>query len=296
MPTFETPTPIVVDVMLTQGDLRIEASDRTDTVVEIRPSDPAKHDDVAAAERTTVELKNGRLSIAAPRSWRRYTWINDGSVDVRIELPTGSELDAQADLGALGVSGRLASCRYRTGLGHIAVDACGAAELRSGAGNVDVGSVNGSIAVKTGSGTVRIERATGSVQVKNSNGDTDLGAVTGAVTVQNANGGITIRRAERDASVKTATGSIRLGAVREGTVDAHTATGDIAIGVARGSAAYLDVSTGYGHVDSDLEATTAPAADARRVRIQARSSYGDVVVHRVRPDHDPDLIEGNPHV
>ena len=42
MPTFDTPEPITVTLELGVGDVRITASDRADTVVEVRPSDPAK--------------------------------------------------------------------------------------------------------------------------------------------------------------------------------------------------------------------------------------------------------------
>ena len=38
MPTFDTPNPISVEVELGVGDIRIEASDRTETVVEVRPA------------------------------------------------------------------------------------------------------------------------------------------------------------------------------------------------------------------------------------------------------------------
>ena len=43
MPTFETPEPISVSLELGVGDVRIAASERTDTVVEVRPSDPPKN-------------------------------------------------------------------------------------------------------------------------------------------------------------------------------------------------------------------------------------------------------------
>ena len=71
MPTFDTPEPISVTVEFGVGDLRIVASDRTDTMVEVRPSDPAKKADVTAAEQTRVEYAGGRLLIKAPKSWRQ---------------------------------------------------------------------------------------------------------------------------------------------------------------------------------------------------------------------------------
>ena len=73
MPTFETPNPITVDVELGVGDIRIDASERTDTVVEVLPSDPDKPGDVTAAEQTRVDLAGDRLVIRGPRGWRQWT-------------------------------------------------------------------------------------------------------------------------------------------------------------------------------------------------------------------------------
>ena len=87
MPTFHTPEPISVTVELGVGNLRIVASDRTDTMVEVRPSDAAKKADVTAAEQTRVEYAGGRLLIKAPKSWRQLTWRGGGeSIDVQVEL------------------------------------------------------------------------------------------------------------------------------------------------------------------------------------------------------------------
>ena len=79
MPTFDTPEPISVTLEVGVGDIRIVASDRTDTIVDVRPSDPAKKSDVTAAEQTRVEYakrkgaRQGAEGVAAvvlPR-WRR---------------------------------------------------------------------------------------------------------------------------------------------------------------------------------------------------------------------------------
>ena len=63
MPTFDTPEPISVTLEVGVGDIRIVASDRTDTIVDVRPSDPAKKSDVTAAELTRVEFADGRLIV-----------------------------------------------------------------------------------------------------------------------------------------------------------------------------------------------------------------------------------------
>ena len=102
MPTFDTPEPISVSVELGVGDIRIEASDRADTIVEVRPSDPAKKADVTAAERTRVEYAGGHLSVKGPSGWRH--WMprrGSESIDVVIGLPAGSRVHAEAGVAAL---------------------------------------------------------------------------------------------------------------------------------------------------------------------------------------------------
>ncbi len=49
MPKFDTPNPISITLDLGVGDARIIASDRSDTLVEIRPRDISRDADVKAA-------------------------------------------------------------------------------------------------------------------------------------------------------------------------------------------------------------------------------------------------------
>ena len=55
MPTFATPEPITVSIELSVGDVRIVASDRTDTTVQVRPTDESRDLDVRDADQTRVE-------------------------------------------------------------------------------------------------------------------------------------------------------------------------------------------------------------------------------------------------
>ena len=70
MPEFGTPQPIAITVDVLLGEVKILASDRTDTVVEVRPSDAAKKDDVHAAQETEVDFAAGQLTVKAPRGGR----------------------------------------------------------------------------------------------------------------------------------------------------------------------------------------------------------------------------------
>jgi hypothetical protein len=123
MPTFDTPEPISLTVDLGVGDVRVVASDLADTVVEVEPSDPSKPGDVTASEQTSVEYANGVLQIKGPKGWKRFSFRGGGeSVDVQIELPTGSRLRGQAGLAGLRCSGTLGESHYKTGGGDITLE------------------------------------------------------------------------------------------------------------------------------------------------------------------------------
>jgi hypothetical protein len=282
MPIFDTPEPIAVSLEIGVGDVRITATDRSDTVVEVRPSDESKRDDVSAAGQTRVEFARGCLTVKAPRSWKRYSPFSDGgSVEVSIELPTGSSLLGEAALAALHASGRLGETSFKSGMGDIAIDDTGTLELRTGAGAISVGHVGGGAYLTTGSGALRVDSIDGTALLKNSNGATWVGEISGDLRVSAANGEIAVDRARAGVVAKTANGDVRLGEVSRGAVVAETAYGAVEVGVADGSAAWLDLSTGYGSVDSDLEAADGPQDGEDTVEVRARSGAGNISIRRV---------------
>jgi hypothetical protein len=71
-----------------------------------------------------------------------------------------------------------------------------------------------------------------------------------------------------------------VGEVARGSVVLGTATGDLDIGIADGTAAWLDVNTGFGHVRNQLDNATQPDETARTVEVRGRTSYGDITIHR----------------
>ena len=281
MPTFDTPEPISVTVEFGVGDLRIVASDRTDTMVEVRPSDPAKKADVTAAEQTRVEYAGGRLLIKAPKNWRQYTFRGDGeSVDVQVELPAGSQLRGETGVAALRCRGRLGECRYKTGIGDIQLERAGAVQLRTGVGDITVERAGGDAELTTGSGSLRIDGIDGTAVVKNSNGDTWIGRVTGDLRVNAANGRISVDQASGTVAAKSANGDVRLGEVAHGAVLAQTAFGKVEIGIRDGVAAWLDLNTRYGIVRNDLDTADRPGAGEEAVEVRARTAFGDITIHR----------------
>ena len=281
MPTFDTPEPISVTVELGVGDLQIVASDRTDTVVEVRPSDAANKADVTAAEQTRVEYASGRLLIKAPKSWRQLTWRGGGeSIDVQVELPAGSHLRGETGVAALRCQGRLGECRYKTGIGDIQLDQAGSVQLKTGGGDLTVDQAVGDAELTTGSGAVRIDRIDGAAVVKNSNGDTWIGEVSGDLRVNAANGRVSVDRAHATVAAKSANGEVRLGEVAHGVVLAQTGFGTVEIGIRDGVAAWLDLNTRFGNVHNHLDAAERPEPGEDAVEVRARTSFGDITIHR----------------
>jgi Toastrack DUF4097 len=263
MPAFDTPGPISAEVELGLGDARISASDRADTVVEIRPTDDSHEADVRAAEQTRVEYSAGQLLVRTPKQRGIGLFGKPGSVDLTIELPSGSHLRGDAGAAAFHCTGRLGECRVRTGVGDITVERmAGPGEISTGTGKVHLGEIDGSAVIK------------------NSNGDCWVGGITGDLRVHTSTGDISVARAQAGIAASTAYGDVRIGEITRGSASLKTAFGEIEIGIRAGTAARLDVSTKFGRILNDLDAAEGPGTSQETAEIHATTSYGDVVIRR----------------
>jgi DUF4097 and DUF4098 domain-containing protein YvlB len=280
MPKYETPEPISVTLELGTGNVRIAASNRTDTVVEVRPSDEADESDVKAAQQVRVDYANGMLRVTGPKARAFDFSRKTRSVDVSIELPSGSQVSAETQMGDIRCAGRLGECRLKASAGNFWLERTGPLRLDTSAGHVTADGITGSAEISTGSGKVQIGEVEGTAVVKNSNGDTTIGAVAGDVQVRAANGDICVERAGAGVDAKTSNGGIRLGEVARGSVVLETAMGDLEIGIAEGTAARLEVNTGFGRMHNLLENATRPEETDETVEVRARTSYGDITIHR----------------
>ncbi|MGH8878631.1 MAG: DUF4097 family beta strand repeat-containing protein [Stackebrandtia sp.] len=280
MPTFDTPEPISATVEPVVGNVRIIASDRADTVVELRPHDASNASDVQAAEQTRVEFSGGALSVRAPKI-RPFEVSNESrSIEVTIELPAGSRVHGSTGLGDLHGTGRLGECRFKSGTGHIQLDHTGELYLHTAFGNVAVERVDGNAEITTGSGRVHVVELDGTAVVKNSNGDTTIGTVTGPVQVRTANGHIMVERATDAVDAKTANGSVKVHEVVRGSVVLETGMGDIEVGIREGTTAWLDVKTRFGRVHNTMDAADAPDPASDNVEVRAHTTFGEITVRR----------------
>jgi hypothetical protein len=282
MPTFATPEPISVAIELVVGEARIVASDRTDTVVEVRPSDPGRELDVKAAAQTRVDYADGTLSVTANRP--RTFFGRSGSVDVTIELPTGSRVSGHAAAADFRCEGRLGECRLKTQSGQLRLDQTGALHLHSSSGKIIVDHATGDVDVTVHSGEVLIREIDGTAVIKNSNGDTNVGTVTGDARLNAANGRISVDHAYGSVVAKTANGDVRIGDVVRGSIVLEAASGDLEVGIRPGTAAWLDVRSLSGNVRNLLDAAEGPGQTDATVEVRARNLSGGITIRRSRLD------------
>ncbi|NEK59932.1 DUF4097 domain-containing protein [Geodermatophilus sabuli] len=262
MPTFDTPAPVHARVDVSGGSLRVRAADRSDTVVEVHPSDPHSSADVQAAQQTRVEYAAGRLLISSPRRPRLHFFGGMPSVEIDVCLPADSVVEVSSLAGDVDCEGRLGDVRVDARYGDIRIDRAAGVHARTAAGDVTVAAVDGDADAGTAYGGIRVHEARGDLRLDSSCGD------------------ITVDRALGSVGATTRYGEVRIGQAVRGSLVLETAYGDVEAGVREGTAAWLDVAAGSGNVRNLLTPTGGPEDAEETVEIRARTAYGDIVIRR----------------
>ncbi|RMI31061.1 hypothetical protein EBN03_20490 [Nocardia stercoris] len=179
MTTFQTTGPITATVDIACGTVTFIAADRSDTVVEVLPTDPAKGRDVKAAEQVTVEFADGALRIESPQPRNQY-FGSSGSLEVTVHLPAGSHVEANTDSCELRGVGRLGDVHFDGAYRRIALDEAASLHLTAVDGDVEVGRVAGPAQITTARGAIRIgEAVRGALVLSTRTGDITVGAAPG---------------------------------------------------------------------------------------------------------------------
>ncbi len=285
--TFNTPSPVAVVLDLYVADVRFAVSDRTDTIVDVRPSDPNKGADVKAAENTRVEYDEATRTVSIVSRKPRSRFVNFStkrpeSIDVVVELPTDSDVRGEADLGDFQADGALGTVVLKTDLGAIRLAETGSLNVKNGVGAITVDGVGGAADVHASSGDIRLGAVDGTADVSNSNGKLWVGVVTGLANVKCANGSVSVDRALTDITAESSNGEVRIGEVVRGKVSASSKNGSVEVGIREGSAAWLELNVGVGRVYNELDSAEAPAdgEPVDRVEIRAFTKLGDITIRR----------------
>ncbi|MFD4376403.1 DUF4097 family beta strand repeat-containing protein [Streptomyces sp. NPDC058486] len=218
MQTFATTAPIATVVALPAGHLRFIAADRADATVEVRPANPTKSRDVKAAEETAVSFTDGVLRITAPEA-KNQIFGQTGSVEITVQLPTGSSVQAKAAAADLRGVGRLGDVTYEAAQGPVKLDEAAAVRLTLQDGDISIGRLAGNAELSTARGDLKIaEAVAGTVVLSTQAGSIAVGAARGTSATLDA--GTTLGRISNTLQNAAGTGA-------ELTIRATTALGDI---------------------------------------------------------------------
>ncbi|MEG8275601.1 DUF4097 family beta strand repeat-containing protein [Streptomyces sp. AHA2] len=218
MQQFPTPKPVTAVLDVPAGRIRFIAADRADTTVEVLPADASKSRDVKAAEQIAVSYADGVLRVTAPAPKNRLLG-SSGAVEVTVQLPSGSRVEARTAAGELRGVGRLGDVTFEGSLGPVKLDETAAARIGVQAGDISVGRLGGPAEVSVQKGDIRIAEAVrGAFTLRTQHGDISVGAAPGVSASLDA--GTTYGRIRN--SLKNADG-----AAAGLTIHATTAYGDV---------------------------------------------------------------------
>ncbi|MDC0770503.1 DUF4097 family beta strand repeat-containing protein [Streptomyces sp. HD] len=179
MQKFDTPAPIAAVLDIPAGRIQFIAADRADTTVEVLPADAAKGRDMKAAEQIEVTYGDGVLRIEAPEPKNRILG-HTGSVEVTVQLPAGSRIEAKSDAAELRGVGRLGDVTFEGGYRSVKLDEAASARLSAHDGNVSVGRLTGPAEISTQQGDIQVTEAVrGTVTLRTEKGDISLVAARG---------------------------------------------------------------------------------------------------------------------
>ncbi|MGW1752535.1 DUF4097 family beta strand repeat-containing protein [Streptomyces sp. NPDC002092] len=179
MQKFDTPAPVFAVLDIPAGRIQFIAADRADTTVEIRPADAAKSRDVKAAEQIDVTYDEGVLRIETPEAKNRILG-NSGSVEVTVQLPAGSRIEARAASAELRAVGSLGDVAFEGAYRQIKIDEAASLRLTAVDGDIEVGRLGGPADISTARGDIRIAEAVGgTVVLSTQSGDISVGAAAG---------------------------------------------------------------------------------------------------------------------
>jgi hypothetical protein len=274
MPTYATPEPVAATVQVAGARVRVTASDRTNTLVLVRPVDEASPADVRVAGKTRVDFAGGQLSVKTTVPGTR-----NGSVDITIDLPRDSSLVAYLAHSRLHADGPLSDCELHLASGQVQLERIGALEANIAGGEASVGHIGGCASIEGGRAfALRIGEVEGTVRLTGGAGQIWIGRALADLDLTSGSGGLDIDRADGSVSARTGDGAIRVGRLTRGQAELLNRSGDIKIGISADTAACVDAHSERGSVLNSAPALESTGAFGDRVTVHARTRYGDIVI------------------
>jgi DUF4097 and DUF4098 domain-containing protein YvlB len=265
---FETHQPIDLVVEIGKGRVRLLATATTETTVDVEGPD---------ADDVVVTFENNQLEVIGPKHGGIFS--KDNRLDVRVNLPTDSNVAVKTGSADIEVGGQVRDGRLKTGSGDIRCDTfAGSASIDTGSGDIEVSEAHAALQVKSGSGDVSVGSCIGDLSVSTGSGDVEIGASNGRTVVKTGSGDLKVVTANADVSLTTGSGDLSIGTARRGRVVAKGASSDVHIGIPAGTPVWTDINTVTGKIRSNLESVGAPGEGQDHIELQARTVSGDITL------------------
>ena len=275
MPTFDTPGPIAATVVVAGAQVRVTASDRTDTVVLVEPIDQASQSDVKVASKTKVDFADGQLSVKTTVSGDK-----DGSVAITIDLPAGSSLVAYLAHSGVHAEGSFGECELHVASGRVQFDRIRALQANISSGEVTIGHIAERATIDGAAFALRISEVNDTVKLTTSAGQTWIGHASADLDLSSGHGGFDVDRADGSVTAKTGDGAIRIGRLTRGQAELSNRSGNIEVGISEGAAARVDATSKRGSVRNSVPSQENPDTSGNQLTVHARTRYGDIIVHQ----------------
>jgi DUF4097 and DUF4098 domain-containing protein YvlB len=275
MPAFDTPGPIAATVVVAGAQVRVTASDRTDTVVMVEPVDKASKKDVKVASRTKVDFAGGHLSVKTTVSGDK-----DGSVAITIGLPASSSLVAYLTHSDVHADGSFGECELHMASGQVRLDRINALQANIAAGEVAVGHIAGRADIDGAAFAMRISEVKEPVKLSSSGGQTWIGHASADLDLSSGSGGFDIDRADGSVTARTGDGPIRIGRLTRGQAELLNGSGNIEVGIGEGTEARVDANSERGSVRNSVPPQENPETSDNKVTVHARTRHGDIIIQR----------------
>jgi hypothetical protein len=275
MPTFDTPGPIDATVVVAGAQVRVTASDRTDTVVLVEPIDQASQSDVKVAGKTKVDFAGGQLSVKTTASGDK-----NGSVVITIDLPAGSRLVAYLSHSSVHADGSFGECELHMASGRAQLDRINALQANIAAGEVTIGHIAERANIDGAAFAMRISEVGDTVKLSSSGGQTWIGHASADLDLSSGHGGFDIDRADGSVTAKTGDGAIRIGRLTSGQAELLNRSGNIEVGISEGTAATVDAKSKRGTVRNSVPSQENPDPSDNKVTVHARTRFGDIIIQR----------------
>src|ERR1700721_1231139 len=139
---------------------------------------PAGRRDVKLAARVTAAYSDGVLRVTAPAANRVLG--SSGAVEVTVQLPAGSAVQAKAASAQFTTEGPLGEVTFDSAQGTVRVEQAATPRRTVVDGDITVGRLGGDAQVRTARGDIRITEATrGTLTLRTETGAITIGAAAG---------------------------------------------------------------------------------------------------------------------